>query len=116
MLEFLNFRYGKKSLSKFFFSQKFSIFSILTKNFQLLYEKRKIILLSTRLMHQQSENGFYVAAVGVEREAPYFFTFLESPFRKMFFENRVTADKLAHVKGFRRHPFDFLRHRYYSQN
>ena len=67
-------------------------------------------------MHQQSENGFFLAAVAMERGTPYFFTFFETPSRKIFFENRVMVDKLAHVKGFQSHPFDFLRHRYYAQN
>ena len=67
-------------------------------------------------MHQQSEKGFFVAAVGMERETPYFFTFFETPFRKKIFENRVMVDNLAHGKGFQSHPFDFLRHHYYAQN
>ena len=67
-------------------------------------------------MTKLRENGFFQAAVGINRETPYFFTFFETAFRKNFFENRVMADKLAHMKGFWGHPLDFLRHRYCSQN
>ena len=49
----------------------------------------------------------------MKMETPYFSHLLKHP-SDFFFENRVMADKLAHVKGFRRHPLDFIRHHYYS--
>ena len=99
-----------------FFTKILIFFNSNEKIFISQNEKRKIILLSTRLTHKQSKNVFFIAAAGMERETSYFFTFFETGFRKFFFENRDMADKLAHVKGFRSHPFDFLRHHYYAQN
>ena len=70
-----------------FFTKILIFFNSNEKIFISQNEKRKIILLSTRLTHQQSKNVFFIAAAGMERETPYFFAIFETGFRKNFFEN-----------------------------